>query len=118
MTSCDLCGKPATTKARIEGALLSVCASCASHGMEIRTPQPVVKYKPVQQTAETYHVGDMGQRLRQARQRMKLSEKDAALKLNIKESTLLHLEANKMHPDDALTKKLEKFYGIKLTEQA
>lgn len=119
MVSCDMCSKTATTQARIEGALMNVCANCATFGTEIK---PVLhKSKPVSslkaEAPSAVLVIDAGQRLRKARQKMGLNEKDAAMKLNIRESTLLHLEANKILPDDATIKKLEKFYAITLLEK-
>jgi ribosome-binding protein aMBF1 (putative translation factor) len=56
--------------------------------------------------------------VRQARQRMKLTEKDAAAKLGIKENVLLHVEAGKLQPDETLGKKLERFFSVKLYETA
>lgn len=122
MASCDMCSKQATTKARIEGVVLSVCASCAAFGQEFKPPvAPVlVKRTPLSLKAEqpgTLLATDAPARLRRARQRMGLNEKDAALKLNLKESTLLHFEAGKLQPDDATIRKLERFYGITLLEQ-
>lgn len=118
MTSCELCGKQATTKARIEGVAFTVCAGCANLGSELREaprqqPRPAHS-RPAQ--AETYLVSDCGQRLRKARQRMGLSEKDAALKLNIREIELKHYESGKLLPSESVARKLEKFYGISLYE--
>lgn len=124
MVSCELCGKPATTKARIEGVVFSVCAGCASLGNELReaprsvTPRAVYSSLPTKQSfgSERLLAVDFGSRLRSARQKKGLNEKDAARQLNIKESMLLHFEAGKMQPDDALAKKLERFYGISIYE--
>lgn len=117
MASCDLCSKPATTKARIEGVVLSVCASCAAFGTEFKAPPPILKRPVVHHaTPTTLLVTDFATRLRKARQKLGLNEEDAARKLNIRKSTLLHFEAGKLQPDDATTKKLEKFYGITLLE--
>ena len=122
MTSCDLCGKIATGQARIEGVTLTVCANCMTLGTVINPPRAPVRsssgqgYRAPTPITEFVLVVDFGKRLRTARQRMKLSEKDAGLKLNIKESTLLHFEAGKVQPDEVATRKLEKFFGITLTE--
>jgi putative transcription factor len=117
MTSCELCGKPATTRARVEGVLFSVCASCSALGVEVKAkPAPAARpsFRPA--FKERFVAQDFGFRIRQARQRRGLTEKDAAQLLAIKESTLLNLEAGKMQPDDALLRKLEKFYGLSLSE--
>jgi putative transcription factor len=128
MASCELCGKPATTKARVEGVVFAVCASCAKLGHEFgETPRAVMERKaasrpsqprPHAPATDTYLAIDYGQRLRKARQKMGLTEKDAALKLNMREIELLHYESGKLQPNETVAKKLEKFYTIKLYEQA
>lgn len=121
MANCEMCSKPATTKAKIEGVILSVCSSCASFGSEVKV-NPVFIRRPTGPTApkspDTVLVVDVGIRVRKARQKMGLSEKDAAMKLNIRESTLLHIESGKIIPDDMAAKKLERFFNIKLFEAA
>lgn len=133
MASCDMCGKPATTRARIEGASVSVCATCASFGVSLAPPRPADKVSAPRTTlsghssfglrsshglreSETEFVlaGDFHQRLRQARQRMKLTEEEAAFKLQISKNDLLHYESGKRQPIETMTTKLEKFYGISL----
>jgi uncharacterized protein (TIGR00270 family) len=116
VTSCELCGKQATTKARIEGAVLSACASCATLGTEIKAPPAPTVRRAAAPTAETFLVPDAGQRIRAARNRMKLNEKEAAQKLGIKENTLLHIESGKLQPDESTTKKLERFFNITLMQ--
>jgi len=115
MASCELCGKPATTKARIEGTILHVCSNCASFGTEIKAVAPKRQFvRP--EAPEMYMASDFGQQLRRAREKLGLTEEEAAKKLNIKESTLRHFEHATVQPDDATVKKLEKFYRIKLTQ--
>jgi putative transcription factor len=127
MVSCELCGKQATTKAKVEGVVFSVCAGCASLGVEVKVaPAQTINRKyqsdPVSRPSrstpliETLLAADFAQRLRKARMQMGLTEKEAGLKLNIRESVLLHYESGKSVPDDSTAKKLEKFYGIKLFE--
>lgn len=119
MTSCELCGKPATTKARIEGVPLTVCAACAALGTPFVVPPPVVRAAPKSLKAELSPrelVTDFRQRIRAARQKKGLTEEDAAKALNIHKSTLLHYESGKMHPDDTTAKKFERFYDIVLFE--
>lgn len=135
MASCDMCGKPATTKARIEGAVMTVCSSCASFGVSLAPPKPAGKVAAPRATLSAHAsfgarthahslresegefvlAGDFGQRLRSARQRLKLTEEEAALKLQISKNDLLHFESGKRQPSEAMTRKLEKFYGTSLT---
>jgi ribosome-binding protein aMBF1 (putative translation factor) len=76
----------------------------------------MVRTRYTQPVADQYVVANAGTVLRQARQRMKLTEKEAATKLNIKEALLLGIESGKLQPDDAMVKKLERFYGVSLKE--
>lgn len=132
MASCDMCSKPATTKARIEGAIMSVCSSCALFGTSMAPPKLAGKvFVPL--GARTDHASfglrkggnsytntefvlspDFGQKLRNARNRLKLTEEEAALKLQVTKNDLLHYESGKRQPTEVMTRKLEKFYTISL----
>lgn len=118
MTSCELCGKIATKKAKIEGSVLAVCESCASFGTELKETKPLHNVKVTHSLKadlpETFLVENFGQLLRQARSKKKLTEEDAAKLLNIRESTLKHYEAGAVQPDETTIRKLEKFYGVSL----
>jgi uncharacterized protein (TIGR00270 family) len=122
MTSCDLCGKPATTRARVEGVAVSVCASCATFGVSLAPPKPAGNVprgtRPLHglRESETEFVlaGDFGSRLRGARQKLKMTEEEAAVKLHIRKNDLLHFESGKRQPSEEMTRKLEKFYGVRL----
>lgn len=121
MGSCDMCGQQATTTARIEGVVMSVCKNCASFGNEFKPPSYVVK--PVRRDRSSHApqtekllIVHFGQAIRQARQKRGLTEEDAARALAITKTALLHYESGKYPPDDKVAKKLEKFYGITLFE--
>ena len=67
--------------------------------------------------------GFVGRRLipeliKKKRESMGLSQKDFAIKLSEKESTIHHMENHTLEPNLALAKKLEKFLGIKLIEES
>lgn len=119
MTSCELCGKPAIGKARVEGVIFTVCAGCSQLGQPLAPPPatPARRVAPAHTALPARElVVDFGSRLRSARQHKGLSEEDAAKALNLHKSTLLHFEAGKMHPDDTTARKLERFFGITLFE--
>ncbi len=123
MASCDMCGKLATTKARIEGAVMIVCASCATFGQELVPPKPAgraTSYAPRPPqglgTIDQELPSDFPKRLRKARLAKGLSEEDAARQLAMTKTSLLHYEAGKMVPDDATARKLAKFFGFSLAE--
>lgn len=133
---CEVCGKnvPRLRKVLIEGAILNVCDDCAKLGTPIEKPVAKVKETvsaPVHQIKhyeekhskkdlldeEMVLVEDFGERVKQARIAMNLSLEDAAKKLQEKKNVLSKIERNEMKPDRELTKKLEKFFNIKLMEK-
>jgi putative transcription factor len=59
-------------------------------------------------------VGDLGQRVRQARRELELSHEDLGRKIREKVSVLRKIESGKMIPDLVLAEKLEHALKIKL----
>jgi putative transcription factor len=135
---CELCGKNVTfcKKVTIEGVLLDCCPECAKFGMESKK---AVEKEPAQkpiitQRLETREkrgkprdvltgvekeelVEDFGTRIRDARSKKGLSQKDLAMKINEKLTVLGKIEVGQMRPDDRMVSKLEKELGIKLREK-
>ena len=135
-----MCGKeiysrPITIK--IEGAELSVCPSCAKHGERViqskpqkqktsskpyfqqrTTPSKSTSSRPFREEegggllASDYH-----EKIRLARQRMKLTQKEVSIQTKISTPELQSIETGKMRPPDRIVKILEKFFDIKLTEE-
>ncbi|MDE1823595.1 MAG: TIGR00270 family protein [Candidatus Micrarchaeota archaeon] len=123
MADCEICGRDAATQhiIEIEGAQMSVCANCAKGKKVLEKIEPHSEPDKRQRQAkpaaeERELVDDYGTRIRHAREGMGLSLKVVAEKISEKESTLLRVEEEKMRPNDALMKKLEKELGIRLTE--
>lgn len=123
----------------IEGAVLSVCGSCAKHGKRVqkkqmkkpristktsssRLPaspkrqQRYVRSPKFSESSETL-TEDYAERIRLARQKMKLSQKEVSIKTKISISALQSIETGKLRPSDEIRKKLEKFFNIKLVEE-
>lgn len=112
---CEMCGKPATAKASVEGVQMHVCASCARYGKDVREIAPA---KPVKKASvirepeareeliETVRP-DIAKLLRQHRERMKLNQEQFAAKLQIRASTYNHYESGAVVPDTATARKLE-----------
>lgn len=139
---CEMCGKLLEAheiyRVRVEGSILSLCHSCASCGTILSHPSPPRKKhkeKPRASTVvseETHVVSskrkdadeseeriipDFGKRVHLARERKGLTQHDAALHLNEKESILKKVEAGELTPDFKLAKKLERFFNITLIEE-
>ena len=121
--NCDLCGKveQVLSRALIESVELNVCSGCAKFGKVIgplrnpvikNHPNPVQKEEKIELLVEDYH--DL---VKKKRESMGLSQKDFALKVNEKDSTIHKIETGILEPPIALAKKLERFLGIKLLEE-
>jgi len=100
----------------IENSTLNVCSSCSQYGSRIKTK--IVK-KQIDEIPEimTVFSEDFGSRIRHARESEGLKQKELASKLAIKESLLHNIESGKHNPDNNLTKKIESFLNIKITEK-
>jgi len=135
---CELCGKDVTfhKKVTIEGVQLEVCSECAKFGIESKKepekeegPKPIVtqrlevrerrgKPKDVYEAGGKEElVDDLGARIRNARSKKGMSQKELAMKINERVTVLSKVETNEMTPDDRLVTKLEKELGIKLRER-
>jgi len=122
-----MCGKEAELyTATIEGITLKVCKQCARHGKIISKAKPKIiprkiKKTPLQEPAETELVevvlNDYAKRIRDARKKSGMTQKEFAKKINEKESLLHKIETGSFRPSIPLAKKLEKILGIKLTEK-
>ena len=125
MASCEMCGKNATTRARIEGVVMSVCASCATYGTELTAPKSVGRAPTIFAPRAPQGLGavelelpiDFAKRLRKARQAKGLTEEDAARALAMTKTAFLHYESGKHTPDDATAKKLARFFSFSLAEK-
>ena len=65
---------------------------------------------------ENVLVSDYGVVVRQAREKLGLDHATLARKISEKKSIVTSVESGNMHPNEKLTKKLEKFLKIRLTE--
>jgi putative transcription factor len=123
MDECEVCGRNSNDLylVDIEGAQMTVCASCAK-GKDIlqefsdrKKPEPVsVKRAP---RTELQVVDNFGEVIRRARESLGLPTRVLAERINEKDSTLMRVEKGEMLPDDKLAKKLEKELDIKLMVQ-
>ncbi len=119
MPECELCGLKIKSRisARIGGVLLEVCPECAKSGTIIEQPkQPAIKpVQPIGPEAEEVLVLDFAQIIRQAREKAGLKQEELAAKLNEKLSVIYAAESGK-RLELNLAKKIEKLFGVKLTE--
>ncbi len=120
---CELCGRQTEERyiATIENVELRVCTRCAK-GRHV-SPEVVPasrSFSTGKARAETSEeiVEDYGNRVRIAREQMKIPVKVLAEMLSEKEGVITRVEQQKMVPPDPLRKKLEHALKIKLTEAA
>jgi uncharacterized protein (TIGR00270 family) len=112
---CEMCGKVATAKAKIEGVDMAVCGSCARYGTAVRQlPQqskptrPAVRSEPLprEEIVETVRP-DTPKILRRHRESLKLNQEQFAAKLQIRASTYNHYESGTSLPDITMARKIE-----------
>lgn len=121
MPSCQLCGKDSDNleKAKIEGAKLKVCSSCAEMGETVdqkkKRPKKKKKRKKSRRPRDTEVLAsDYGSRVKEAREERKLSIKELADDLNEKASLVKKVEREELKPDKSLAGKLSKALDITL----
>jgi uncharacterized protein (TIGR00270 family) len=120
---CEMCGKQATAKARIEGVDMAVCANCAKHGSNVRSlPSAAPKAKagiafnrplPKDEIIETVRP-DVAKVLRQHREKLKMNQEQFAAKLQIRASTYNHWESGAVAPPMETARKIEHVLGVPL----
>lgn len=109
---CELCGRGgALVKVEIEGAVLSVCSSCAKLGRAAELKVELPERRPL--TDCSVINPDFAKIIRNARIKQDLSIEQLGGKIGEKTSVLERVERG-MRPTDGLAKKLEKALKIKL----
>jgi len=122
---CEMCGENnATVEAVIENTKMNVCRECSGFGKVINElaanpKKKEEKAKPAAARPKEPEVveavmPDFGQKIRKAREKLGLSQKDFAVKLSEKESVVHKLETGSMHLSIASAKKIERILNIKL----
>jgi putative transcription factor len=140
---CEMCGKEveSTTRERIEGTVLRLCADCARFGKPI-DPPPTSPATPRSTTVPVRYGGgasrasggprrmeerdlyteigemelapDWTRRIRVAREALHWTPEEFAKKLNEKKSVVLKLEAGGFHPPDDLVRRVERLLKVRL----
>ena len=124
-TNCDMCGKQESLlKALIESVEMNVCRGCASFGKVLSTPAffgrargQMNAAKPRVPEVVEGIVEEYALKIKQAREKRKLTQEEFAKMLNVHESLLRHIEAGKQKPAFDLARKLEKQLDIVLVEK-
>lgn len=121
-----MCGaKTKLFRTVIEGTEMNVCRDCSKFGKVIgelkekETPKKSERAKRDAPDVEILHVivEDYAQKIKNAREKLGLKQKEFAKKLNEKVSLIHKIETGSFEPNISLARKLEKFLNIDLLEQ-
>ena len=131
---CEVCGREIVGKparSLVEGATLIVCRNCASLGKELpgfpdrprpqravasgpgSRPRPPIESLP-RSIEESDLVDDYPRVVKQAREKMGLSQQDLAFRAKEKLTVIQKIELEKMLPTMRLTRELEHILRVKL----
>ena len=121
---CEVCGNPVygpVNTVQIDGSTLQVCSACARLGKPVRPKKeasqqltkPAAK-KPNRMFEELELKEDYYKVIKQAREKLGLSQEALGRKINEKPSVIKLLESGKLKPDNMLARKLEHFLKVQL----
>jgi putative transcription factor len=140
---CEMCGKNValTSRVKIEGTVLNLCADCARFGKPL-DPPPAPSAVPGGAVARPSLAGGTGRsagvrrslqerdlyteigemelapdwpkRIRVAREALHWTPEEFGKKLNEKKSVVLKLESGNMHPPDDLLRRVERLLKVRL----
>lgn len=121
---CDLCGKTGEMyKTEIEGTIMTTCADCKKFGKtitKIRETPKITKQEPRIKPQKTEPIETItknySELIKNAREKLGMTQKDFAKKLSEKESMIHAMESAKREPSIPVARKIEKQLGIKLVE--
>ncbi|MFH0752500.1 MAG: multiprotein bridging factor aMBF1 [archaeon] len=127
MTLCDLCGKETKlVKAKIEGAILTVCDTCAGYGDILEEETKMQESVLIERTMTRSHgeeetiTDQYALLVKTAREKANLTQEQLAKSIAEKENIIHRIETKQQEPTIKLARKLEQFLHIKLvvTEEA
>lgn len=127
MKSCSRCSKTEKEallyEVLLNKGISTMCEDC------VNLETPMILKKPSEDNAIRFALGqkiksgnrddyveNFHWRIRMARRRAKLSQKQLAQELGTSESEILKIEAGEVPENDILVKRIEKFFSIKLTK--
>lgn len=123
---CDICGKEAKLyKTKIEGSELEVCSSCGSINAKGQKKQGIVhhykkkrKYYAPELESTQRVVQGYAEIIKGKREKLGLKQEDFAKKISERVSLIHKFETGSARPSIEVAKKIGKFLGVKLTEDA
>lgn len=121
MSYCELCGCQITGEVIpivVEDVVMNVCRPCSKHG------KPYVAKKREKKAAKDVFTlsltsvrEDYSKLIKEARERLGLTQDELGIKIAAGGSVVKLLEQSKFKPDQAMARKLEQLLGISLLEE-
>ncbi len=116
---CEICGeRHATVDVEIDGTKFKVCENCSRFGTVIHKQQPVVRGAhqeiPVREHYEEDILPDFAEKIRNVREKLGLSRKEFAQKVNERVGVIEQIESGRRLPNIKVAKKIEKQFNIRL----
>ncbi|MCS7131319.1 MAG: multiprotein-bridging factor 1 family protein [Hadesarchaea archaeon] len=114
---CEVCGVEITgepCRVLIDGAVMLVCERCSGIGRKLEGVERRLTIEPWLDMPEL--VEDYPKRIRQARERLGLTQEELAKRLAERASVVKRLEAGTLVPNEQLVKKIHRVLGIRLIE--
>lgn len=128
MSTCEICGTQILDHGEniyVEGNLIRVCKSCSKRGKPSKS-QPEIQRKPAMRPKKNERldritfddssilIHNFSEVIRNSRMASGLSHEQLGLLIKERASLLRKLESGSLKPDEVLSKKLERFFRIKL----
>lgn len=128
MTTCEICGTQILDHGEnifVEGNLIRVCKSCSKRGKPLKG-QPEIQRKPSTRQKKIERldritfddssilINNFSEVIRNSRMANGLSHEQLGLIIKERASLLRKIESGSLKPDEVLSKKLERFFRIKL----
>jgi putative transcription factor len=112
---CELCGRRAEGRAKVEGSIIAVCGSCAAFGEKIYEAKPVkLQDKPKAHAPdEIYFISNFSSVIKDARESKSLSREQLAAKIKEKVTILERIEHG-LRPEKHIAEKIEHELGIRI----
>ena len=118
MTDCSICGRPAVTRAFVEGAMLDVCGNCVSYGKEAVSPGGRQSAAPVAPERQFEVVDVYGPIVAAAIARAGKPLDEFASGHFINADYLRQIASGKRVPDEKTARKLEHALAITLVTES